>query len=384
MKSAALTILKIGIAVVLIWYVFAYLIEYDDKVVVVPAGQKEPSAEYVGRLEGDWHADHWVFTAEGGERVFRPPLPPDHQLRPGFFTLLAGMRIPPFLLGLVLWGVLLAFVTLRWMILLRAVGVPTSYRNALRLCFVGYFFNIIMPGLTSGDLVRAALVTRGLEGNRARAFMSVLVDRVIGLFSLLVLAGLVLFFGGVHIEGAPPWLGVVRRYVLLILALAIVLPALYLSRRARRLLGIEWLLRKLPFQQKVAVLDDALTVYRERPGAVGAALGLSVVLQACGVLSFWLMAQALGADLTLPQVYVAFPVVQTVSSLPLAPSGFGVGETMFALFFRGFGSTATLGVATSIVFRLVTQVGVGLLGGVVWMLSREHKEHVDWKREART
>lgn len=382
MKAAFLTLLKLAVAAALIWYVFAYQIEYDDRVVVLPHGQKEPSAEYVGSLRGDWQAEDWIFTRADGGPEFRPPLPAEHQLRPGFFRLLGGMRWWLFAFGVALWGVLLAFVTLRWTLLLRAAGVPTSYRNATRLCFIGYFFNIFMPGLTSGDLVRAALVTRGLENNRARAFMSVLVDRLLGLFSLLVLSGLVLLFGGVNLEGAPAWLLRVRSLVLLILALAVLLPMLYVSRRARRALGIDWLLAKLPFQDKVAAIDDALTVYRDHPGTVVAALLLSVVLQAAGVLSFWLIGMALGANLDLTEVYVAFPVVQTVSSLPLAPSGFGIGETLFGFFFRAFGSTATLGVATSIVFRLVTQIGVGLVGGAVWLASREHKQGMRLKEAA--
>lgn len=373
MRSAALTLLKIIVALALVAYVI-HQVQLDDQILVRRTGASSPAAVHVGQVEGDWRGEGWTFTDSTGEHVFRPPLPADHQLRPGFLTLIRGVR--PVLLGagVALWLVLLLFVTLRWMILLAAAGVRSGYGDSLRLCFIGYFFSMIMPGLTSGDLVRAVLVTRGLESHRARAAVSVLVDRVLGLFSLLSLAGAILLVGGIGADEAGPGLAVVRRAVFLVLLAAVAGGAIYLSRRARRWLGIEWVLQRLPFGGAVAKVDDAVTVYRHRPAAVGAALALSVVLQAAGVVSFWCMARALGADLSLGAIAVIFPVVQTISSVPInPPSGWGSGEFLYGTFFRMFHAPFTLGVAVSVLFRLATQLGFGLAGGAVWLLSREHK-----------
>ena len=74
--------------------------------------------------------------------------------------------------------------------------------------------------------------------------------------------------------------------------------------------------------------------------------------------------------------FVIFPVVQTVSALPLAPAGWGVGETLYGTFFRSFGSSFTLGVAVSVLFRLTSQVGFGLIGGLIWVTSRERRQGI--------
>ncbi|HEX9792874.1 MAG TPA: lysylphosphatidylglycerol synthase transmembrane domain-containing protein [Planctomycetota bacterium] len=371
MKRVGLTLLKIALVVALGLFVLGQ-IETRDRLLEPVAGTAP--LEHFGDLEGDWQTGGWTFREAGTGQVFEPEgQAAGWDLRPGFFSLLAGIRLGLFGLGVLFWLVLLAIVTLRWQILLRAVEVPTSYPRALRLCFIGYFFNNAMPGLTGGDLVRAVLVTRGLEEKRTRAAMSVLVDRVMGLFSLLLLAGVVLVVADFGSAGGDPprHLPALRRAVLMVVAVAAVGATIWLSRRARRFVRLDALLARLPARQWVAKIDDAITAYRNAPFAVLAALGLSLILQTFGVLTFWAMAAALGSPISLSGDFVIYPVVQTASSLPIAPAGWGIGETLYGTFFQWFGTSFTLGVAASLLFRLTTQLAVGLVGGLVWLLTRE-------------
>jgi len=371
-KGIVGTVLKLAVAGVLLVWVLSQIETRDRLVRALPNGQ-EAEVLASGRIEGDWQGEDWVFLADGGRKLGPDDLGEGEELRPGFFTLLRNIRPAWYVLGIAAWAVLVLIVAWRWQILLGAAGVQTPWRNALRLCFVGYFFNNVMPGLTGGDLVRAVLVTRGMQVHRTRAAMSVLVDRLLGLFSLLLLAGVVLLFLDLPQgqEGPARRLALVRQGVFLILGAAVLGAAVWLSRRGRRWFRIDALLRRLPARELVAKVDGAITVYRERPAAVAAALGLSLFLQVCGILSFWATGRALGAGLGLDQQFVIFPVVQTVSSVPVAPAGWGVGEWLYGKFFQWFGAPYTLGVAASILFRLTTQVGFGLLGGLVWLLARK-------------
>ena len=52
-------------------------------------------------------------------------------------------------------------VVTRWWRLLAVSGCPTTWWNALRLTFIGMFFNLVVPGLTGGDVIKA--VVDGLE-----------------------------------------------------------------------------------------------------------------------------------------------------------------------------------------------------------------------------
>ena len=68
--------------------------------------------------------------------------------------------------------------------LVRAVGLPFSRYDAVRLGLVGFYFNTFLPGAIGGDVVKAVEIARE-NSCRALAVATVLIDRIIGLWSLI-------------------------------------------------------------------------------------------------------------------------------------------------------------------------------------------------------
>lgn len=370
MKHRLATLGKILAAVLIGWWVVLQIETRDRLLIHDPAGVQPPHALF-GRLEGDWRADAWTFAPEDGG----PPISAGdaaHRPQPGFFTALRGMSLSWLAAGFAAWGVLLALSGLRWHRLLGAAEVPCGLGRAMRLTFIGNFFNNVMFGATGGDVVRAVMVTRGLTEKRWRAALSVVVDRLIGLYVLLAIAAAVLTAAWLRDGFARvPSLHKVWLLAIALVAGGTLGSAAYLSGRVRRALRVDALVARLPARATIEKMDAAITVYRRRSGAVLGALLLSLPLQAAGIFSFYAFARALGAPLGMLDTAVVFPVVQTVSALPLAPAGWGVGESLYGYFFARYGAGFTLGVAVSVLFRLASQTGWGLLGGALWAVGRE-------------
>ena len=78
-------------------------------------------------------------------------------------------------------------IGLRWWILLRTQQIFIPFWAAVRLYFLGWFYNIVMPGPVGGDLVRLWYVTKHTD-KKFNAALSVLVDRIVGLISTLIIA----------------------------------------------------------------------------------------------------------------------------------------------------------------------------------------------------
>lgn len=372
MKARLATIAKLLAALLLGWYVISQIEWRDQVAVAAPDPAAEPTL-LTGHLDGDWRGDAWTFTPDGGGDVLRGG---DARLQPqpGFRTALASLHLGWCLLGVAAWGVLLVLSAWRWHRLLGAAAVPCTLGRAMRLTFVGNFFNNVMFGATGGDVVRAVMVTRGLQENRWRAALSVLVDRIIGLYVLLLIAAGVLTLAWSQ-DGFTrvPALHRVWWLSLALVGVATLGAAAYLSARARRVLGVDALLARLPGQATIEKMDGALTLYRQNARTVLGALLLSLPLQGAGILSLYCFARALAAPIGFLDTAVIFPVVQTVSALPLAPAGWGVGETLYGYFFARYGAGFTIGVATSVLFRLASQVGWGLVGGALWALGKERR-----------
>jgi uncharacterized membrane protein YbhN (UPF0104 family) len=82
---------------------------------------------------------------------------------------------------------------------------------------------------------------------------------------------------------------------------------------------------------------------------------------------FWLARSFGAADLSPFEGFAVVSIGNIVSALPVAPGGWGVGEAAYGYLFDMLGSSRTLGLATSITFRLAL-MAVGLLGGLLLLL----------------
>ena len=91
-------------------------------------------------------------------------------------------------------GIVLTFV--RWWILVRALGTPCRLRDAVRIGFWGYLFNLAPLGVVGGDLVKAVMLARAHRQKQPEVVASVIVDRVIGLYVLFAFASVGILLTG--------------------------------------------------------------------------------------------------------------------------------------------------------------------------------------------
>ena len=160
----------------------------------------------------------------------------------------------------ILLGSCFLITAIRWRGLMVPQGIRMPLAKCVQLTFVGQFYSIILPGITGGDLVKIVYAAR-LTGSKTKSFITVALDRVIGLVALMVIAG--------ASAGAQLFLdarqghkldGTLFNVFILIVALLGTFSAVamvYFSRRLRRIAGIEW------FTENYRQLSDA-----DQPGSV--------------------------------------------------------------------------------------------------------------------
>jgi uncharacterized membrane protein YbhN (UPF0104 family) len=278
---------------------------------------------------------------------------------PNLAARLAG-RVPVTTAVLLVLAAIVVLTAIRWQRLVRALDLALPFGPAVRLTWIGLFFNIAIPGATGGDVVKAYYTARVL-GAPTRAVVSVFVDRVLGLFALVLLAG-----GAVLLAPGDAAYDTPRRLVASCFAGAVLGAAVLLSRRLRRALGLSAVLRRLPFAHVLAEADAALRLYRGKPREIAFALLLSLGNHVGLVLAAWLLAGALGMkDLGLAPLFVVVPLASLVAAVPLLPGGWGVGEVAYAWLLLPFGVAPTEAVSLSVLLRLAN-LAVGLPGGLLW------------------
>lgn len=295
----------------------------------------------------------------------------------GFRTL--GMRVlqKPLTGVLVLVALFIIVVLMgwRWQRLLAAVDVPMRTLESIRLTFVGGFFNIVVPGSTGGDVVKAYYAAKQ-TGRATRSVLSVFVDRIIGVFTLVLVAAAALAYldlTGTGDEGFR----VARITVYALLGGGVFGLIVLASRRVRRALGLSAIIRRLPFQRVVEEVGASIRLYRGEPGILLHAFLISLVNQVGIALVVFALADALSIETVDALTCLALvPLMNLLAAVPLLPGGWGVGELAFAYFFGKVGVPATEAVGLSVVFRLSFMI-VNLPGGIFWMLSRDQDSRED-------
>ncbi|MGB1285889.1 MAG: lysylphosphatidylglycerol synthase transmembrane domain-containing protein, partial [Aggregatilineales bacterium] len=138
-------------------------------------------------------------------------------------------------LGLLIFiGSLVAW-TLRWSILLYDTGEQVSFRVVFTTLLIGLFLSLFLPSVVGMDAGRMHELSRMRE-NKIGVVSTVLLDRLIGLVSLVLTALLALLLVGYQF--------VTLEIALVIVGLTIALPVLWVLFFNRRFMQFfQWTLR---------------------------------------------------------------------------------------------------------------------------------------------
>jgi uncharacterized protein (TIRG00374 family) len=290
------------------------------------------------------------------------------------------------LAGFAAYGVVEILAGVRWQLLLRVQGIVLSWTRVMVLVLIGVFFNFIIPGGTGGDVVKVFYLLKETPGRRAQALLSVLVDRLIGLFALIAMAGVLIGVEWSWLTSAPA----AQKYLWMALAiLGACLAGLGVSFLLTGFGLIHRLPARLPGRDRLAELAFAYNLYGRAWKPTTAAFLLSVVANFGYFLTFYCAAAALHASgpiPTLTQLCTIMPIINTITALPISVGGLGLREELFEIFFFHLcGVSKSVAPVMSMTGYALSLIW-GLMGGVIYLFYRpsEHARMREMRTEVET
>ena len=250
----------------------------------------------------------------------------------------------------------------RWLVLLRPLAherLP-SFNTIMRIFFVSTFVGTFLPASIGGDAVRAfSLARQNVSG--AASVGSVLMDRMLGVVSILLLGAAALPFtpdlakNGMVVAG------------LLVTALAcLVAVLLVFSVRAGTL--AQQLAARVPVaivQRAGQSIIDAVQRYASSREELINVLAGSVAVQVLRVLQAGCLGAALGIQVPLITYFAFIPLVLLIMLLPVTINGLGTSQAAFLWFFARAGVSSADAFALSVLFVALGIVG-NLPGGLLY------------------
>jgi len=243
--------------------------------------------------------------------------------------------------GLVLMAMF--FSLYRWRLLLGGLSLAYPFSEVVRYGMIGAFFNTTMPGAVSGDLIKAWYIVSDYKGQKKTPVLaSILLDRVFGVFGLVIVSASPLFLNWNQVWSVPElrqlaW-AVLALFIGVIFFFAYILLSVWGPLRFMRakMVGLE----NNKFGKIFLDAYDSWISYGEQPMVLVKALGLSVLTHVCIVLVVILCSRALGDGQIAPfQYFLLVPMGLLTTAIPIAPAGLGVGHVAFAALFSLAGSS---------------------------------------------
>jgi len=255
----------------------------------------------------------------------------------------------------------------RWRVLLVHQGIHASMRDVFALTMIGALFNTMIPGAVSGDVVKAYYISIRYPEKKAQAVTTILLDRVLGLTSLLILSALA---GAWNLSKMTHNGKVAVLYwTVVVAALAgLALPVTLALMSGRIVKVAEALAHRFPLLRPVVQGICAMAAFCKRPFTLAVAFLISLVGQSTTYLAFYVVGLSIGGQsVPVAQLLFIIPLGLTAMALPIAPAGLGVGQVVFYSLFSGLNPGAGPVGASMVTIYQAVYVLVSLTGIIFYL-----------------
>lgn len=271
------------------------------------------------------------------------------------------------LIGLALLGLGRLITAYRWKILLSAQGIYPPLKTLIVSLFVANYFNLFLPSNIGGDVMRAYDISRDSR-RPGTSIMTIIIERIIGIFALVMIAILSLIF--VYFMRRNIWV----RYQISSLVWPVIgcfivsLVGMFTVSYSHFAKAAAYLLRRIGFkkaEETVKRANEILCSLKSEWYYLVMGLLLSLLLQINVIVYTYVI--ALSINLKVPFIYFCLivPLIFIILLIPLSINGIGIRENAYIYFLGGF-VLAPKAIALSWLLFFMTLV-LGAIGGLVYV-----------------
>ena len=238
-------------------------------------------------------------------------------------------------------------------------NLKISFWRAIQLTYVGYYFNNFMPTAVGGDIVKAHYAS--LENKeKAKSYASVLMDRLLGLYTFSVVAAVALI-----IDNGKTQLETVKFIVFALLLMGAI--GFIIITNSKVAAVIEKMFAKfkmLKLGEKLSSIYSIVQDYKNRRGVIIKSFLISVIAQGLYFAAVYLFFLSLGVKVSMANIFLIMPIVIFISMIP-SIGGLGVREGAIVAFFSPLaGKDVAFAVSILVLFGLLL---ISIIGGIIYL-----------------
>ena len=276
--------------------------------------------------------------------------------------------------ALALYGTAILLTVLRWKLLLAVQEIHLPFFRLTQLTMIGVFFNLVLPGAVSGDLVKMHYISPHSKDKTTEAVLTIFLDRVIGLFGLFLVALVFVFLSFKFLLSASR---AIQMSAVVVGAGSISAMLGWLSVEFRkylqRLPGVNGLIRSMRKFTPIKIRDIfdrfilALDIYREHRLVIARSIILSMVVHLCLGLAVFCIGRGFHENNLSPKHYLlTTQVANTIGAVPMTPGGIGSRDFAFKEFLTDGGADSSKAGIIPVFYSILLAIW-SLIGGFFYI-----------------
>ena len=201
------------------------------------------------------------------------------------------------LVSLIFMGFTIIIGVIRWRIVLSVQGLKLSFKRAMGISLVSHFFNSFLLGSTGGDLLKAYFASGETSKKKAEAITTVAVDRLLGLFSMLLFCSFLALVNWNVVMSEKRFMAVMLLVLSMLFLSGMFMMLSFWGGPTNWRLKFQFFLTKLPRGSALVRCIEACRSYGEKPSFLLRVLGWSMLLNFVCVMQIIALGWGLGLDM---------------------------------------------------------------------------------------
>lgn len=256
--------------------------------------------------------------------------------------------------------------SLRWQVLLHEQDLDLPFHRVHALYYVGHFFNAFLLGVAGGDVAKAIYVAKDTRHNRAEAVATVLIDRLVGLFTLVGLCAAMVLIRMDFFGQAPETRNAVLFTGALVLTALILLLAIFARPWLERTPRFKHLLQSTAPGRILDRIYCAMHTCLRKPSVVLITVVYSLINHIAQVAGGYFLGRALELKLTFADQLTVLPLINVIAIIPISPSGIGTRDAAMIYLYSAFSVAEASALTLSLMLYGILMFW-SLVGGFVYL-----------------
>ncbi len=249
-------------------------------------------------------------------------------------------------------------MTYKWNLLIKVRNIVVKFGRLFWINSIGSFLGLFLPSSLGTDVVRGYYLVKN-NSEKSVSISSVFLDRVLGMFSLLLLGVISVFFAGDLIDKFN-----LKFYIVAIFLMSIII--FYLFQRDGAAKYLDKILIRIKHKkivENVVKLHTSILEYKKYPKTLLLSFLITLLVQVTRVLTYYFIALSFNIQISIVYFFLFVPIIMLVIMIPISIGGLGLREGTFVAFFTLVGMSMNDAVIISFINSFLDTLNTLILGG---------------------